>query len=1089
MHVPRPVIRLASVFTAASATLHAAPFTQGNLAVLQADAASSKNTTATIVELSPTTPNQTPTHTIAIAGTGADALRFSGSAASTGYLVTSADGGLICFCGHNSADTSSNVNTLTTRGVGTLNPSSTFALQTTYTGSSGNQTRSANTFDNSTWIIGDQGGIYSNLTAAPSPSGNCRAIKIFGGSTYVLQTTGTVISTLSAASGGTLTGLPGLPSTSDTTAQDYYLISSGSNGTAFDVLYEVTATSDTAGAIKKYSLVSGSWVANGSYTTAFGGFGLAAAKSGGGAKLYVTTGGGAVAANKVMALTDTTGFNATISVTTASNVTLYTAGAAATIKGIAFAPAVIPAAPLITSQPPSETIPGGTTTILTTSASGVPTPTFQWYQGTSPDTSNPVTGATTSSFTTPALATTTSYWVRATNTQGSADSATAVITTFSGGYNSTNRTVLSPNLGTWDPAGTSLGGTSFVNLGLQGVGRFPANSRDPVTGETIGSISDMQVSNFVNNHDGTWGGTFNFLPDHGYNNGSIQSNYAARINAFTFTFAPYTGSTAITAQNQIAMTFAGSTRFTYDHDNNPATAPVFTTGLNSDSKVTLFGTQVPATAGSTPESDATVTNRFTLDTESLALDRRPGKSGSGWVGDEYGAFIYHFNAAKQIDGLLQLPSALIPHKPVGTVSFDGTPTNGRRDNQGFEGMTHSPSGNRLFGLLQSATIQDSGSGNANRSNARLVVYDTSSSDIPAAPVAQYVIQLPLIDDTGLADNGTSIDRTGSPNCILALNDHQLLILNRDSNGRGATGAPVFKSVLLADLSTATNINGLYDAEGAAVAPSGVLNASVTPIPWTEALNLIGKLSLGIPEIAKFGLNLNAAPGDVNTLCEKWESMGLASVNDPAYPNDYFLFIGNDNDFSATSGKYLDANGILQNYAADIDIDTMVLAFRVRIVQSVPPLVIWRQTHFLVTSEAGILAGNADYDSDGLTNLLEYGLATDPTIATGTNGLAALPAVIRHDADPLLSDRLALGFTVPNPSPTDLTYLVQSTDDLTTWTDVASKSGSAAWSWLAGGTPHIVSSDSGTITNMKVGDSVPSDGAHPKRMMRLKVTNP
>ena len=52
---------------------------------------------------------------------------------------------------------------------------------------------------------------------------------------------------------------------------------------------------------------SWSWVANATYTTTFGGFGLSAAKSGGGALLYVTSGNGATAANKVMQLTDAAG--------------------------------------------------------------------------------------------------------------------------------------------------------------------------------------------------------------------------------------------------------------------------------------------------------------------------------------------------------------------------------------------------------------------------------------------------------------------------------------------------------------------------------------------------------------------------------------------------------------------------------------------------------------------------------------------------------------------------------------------------------------------------------------------------------------
>jgi len=501
-------------------------------------------------------------------------------------------------------------------------------------------------------------------------------------------------------------------------------------------------------------------------------------------------------------------------------------------------------------------------------------------------------------------------------------------------YTSDNRDVLTPNTGAWPSTGVSLGGTTFVNLGLQGVGRIAASAKDPVTGESFGSISDMQVGSFVRNTNGSYGGTFYFLPDRGYNSGQIFSNYAARINTVDFTFAPYTASATTSLQNQIAMTFAGSTRFTYDHDGNSATAPVYTTGLLATGPATtLFGTTVPVAGVPTTQSDGTVASRLTVDAEGLILDPRAGKQGSGWIGDEYGAYIYHFNSAKQIDGIVRLPEALVPHAPVGTVNFAADPpANGRRINQGMEGIALSPDGTKLFALLQSATIQDSASGNQGRSNTRLLVYDVSATDTPTDPVKQYVIQLPRIDDNG-ATGGAAVNRTGAQSAIIALNDRQLLILSRDGNGRGnaGSGAPVFKSILLADLSNATNIDGLFDAEGNAVAPNGVLNANVKPISWTEALNMLGKLDLSITELEQFGLNLNAAQGDINTLSEKWEALALVSALDASAPNDYFLFVGNDNDFQSGTGMYLDAAGVLQPYNAGLENDTMVLAFRVQIV--------------------------------------------------------------------------------------------------------------------------------------------------------------
>jgi hypothetical protein len=83
--------------------------------------------------------------------------------------------------------------------------------------------------------------------------------------------------------------------------------------------------------------------------------------------------------------------------------------------------------PAITSQPVSVTINSGQTTTLTLAASGT-SPTFQWYTGASGVTTSPVAGETSASFTTPTLTASNSYWVRATNSAGTADSNTVTVT-------------------------------------------------------------------------------------------------------------------------------------------------------------------------------------------------------------------------------------------------------------------------------------------------------------------------------------------------------------------------------------------------------------------------------------------------------------------------------------------------------------------------------------------------------------------------------------------------------------------------------------------------------------------------------------
>ena len=83
--------------------------------------------------------------------------------------------------------------------------------------------------------------------------------------------------------------------------------------------------------------------------------------------------------------------------------------------------------PVFTTQPASQNIAVNATATMTVATTSATTVTYQWFRGTVGDTTNPV-GTNSTSFTTPPLSTTTSYWVRATNICGATNSAQAVIT-------------------------------------------------------------------------------------------------------------------------------------------------------------------------------------------------------------------------------------------------------------------------------------------------------------------------------------------------------------------------------------------------------------------------------------------------------------------------------------------------------------------------------------------------------------------------------------------------------------------------------------------------------------------------------------
>jgi hypothetical protein len=83
--------------------------------------------------------------------------------------------------------------------------------------------------------------------------------------------------------------------------------------------------------------------------------------------------------------------------------------------------------PSISQQPVGPSIKSGQDATLSVTASGNGTLSYQWYQGPSGTTSNAISGATSNSYTTPALTATTSYWVQVTDSNGSTNSNTAVV--------------------------------------------------------------------------------------------------------------------------------------------------------------------------------------------------------------------------------------------------------------------------------------------------------------------------------------------------------------------------------------------------------------------------------------------------------------------------------------------------------------------------------------------------------------------------------------------------------------------------------------------------------------------------------------
>ncbi|MBB4196373.1 hypothetical protein CCR94_15065 [Rhodoblastus sphagnicola] len=463
----------------------------------------------------------------------------------------------------------------------------------------------------------------------------------------------------------------------------------------------------------------------------------------------------------------------------------------------------------------------------------------------------------------------------------------------------------------------TLNGTTVVNQGLQGVARLSATSTYDFAGDTFGAFSSLAIdlSSWRKTATGYTGAMF-ALPDRGPNGvGSVTfSDYAARVNILSMAFTPYTSGAALpvseASQHQLQLTMNGGF-FLRDFNGN------VTTGLDASGATVQNGITLPSPAS------GVAAGKISIDSEGL----RFLNNGNFYVSDEYGANVYYFDKTGNLLGVITPPAALIPRNSLGQIAYTSLTdaATGRRLNQGLEGLAITPDQKKLVTLLQSAAMQDSTSSQNTRANTRLMIYDITQSKTPSTPIADYVLQLPIYNSTG---GGAAANRTAAQSELLALNDTQFLVLSRDGNGLGQANLnPVFKSVLLIDTSAATNIAGsVYETTTTPLSPSGKLASAIIPVQQVDVLNMLNTAQLG-----KFGININNTSPTRLTLTEKWEGMALAPVLEQGKPQDFFLFIGNDNDFLSTTCV---TSGV--SCAQAVNSDAMVLIYRMTLPTYVDP---------------------------------------------------------------------------------------------------------------------------------------------------------
>jgi hypothetical protein len=460
----------------------------------------------------------------------------------------------------------------------------------------------------------------------------------------------------------------------------------------------------------------------------------------------------------------------------------------------------------------------------------------------------------------------------------------------------------------------TIGSLTFVNQGLVGVGRLPADLRDKF-GETFGSASGLSVDprSWTRTSAG-YQGTFYVLPDRGYNV-SGTADYRARLNKLSVTFKPLADPAAERQDTPVA-----------ERQNNVVatlTDTILLTDLRGESLTGLDpGEGIRAAANGLPDLPQAANGRISIDSESIALL----PDGGFFIGDEYGPYVYRFSAAGRLVAAIRPPEAFVPKRkgkdnfssnnpgPGASAPEPPNPDSGRQNNQGFEALSLTPGGRYLVVALQSATRQDSGPAPEGRRYTRLLYYDIADLELPRL-VREHVVPLPVFA------NADGKPRVAAQSELLALDETHFFLLCRDSgNGYGTDGATSrYRSVELLDTSQATNIAG-SDYDGTVpVAPGGKLADGIVTATLTPFIDLNAQAQL-----SRFGLH-NGEPNDRNNLSEKWEGMALVPALDPANPRDFFLFITNDNDFITQNGYQV---GAAYKDASGADVDTMLLVYRI-----------------------------------------------------------------------------------------------------------------------------------------------------------------
>jgi len=257
---------------------------------------------------------------------------------------------------------------------------------------------------------------------------------------------------------------------------------------------------------------------------------------------------------------------------------------------------------------------------------------------------------------------------------------------------------------------------------------------------------------------------------------------------------------------------------------------------------------------------------------------------SVYISDEYGPYLYEFDrrSGERVRAF-KLPAklAVAVKAPTGAAEIAGN-ASGRVANKGMEGLAISPDGRTLFGFVQSPLIEDGGDGG--RANRIVKV------DIRSGAVTQYAY------DNYLADKAKAYNSSE----LLALNSHELLVLERDGKGLGDDSKADVKRIYKVDLAGAQDVSALSGADAlVAKAPAKTLFLDIA-----AALKSAGLTTAQIPaklEGMAFGEDVVVGGVVKHTLYVANDNDFLATTAaGNVNPNQWFVFTFTDDDLAGSN---------------------------------------------------------------------------------------------------------------------------------------------------------------------------------------------